>query len=229
MIRFLLVMIVATLVAACGEHRMSPQVTAPTKVTAEPCAQASCSKDLTLQVIAWDAKTLSPSLLQQINEIGKSESNATYAFSPGAVSRDLHSLLMDEWQRTKGGARGIRVPVSGMVYGHPAGPERFTMTPGKSGTNPELTYYTWVLSAQKVRDFPDPQWSIQMATPKGCQMVYPQPERRGVLSTRSRKDSGENELHAFIDRNKDKVLMPRATMHYVFRCGGGRDEVMPTS
>jgi hypothetical protein len=163
-------------------------------------------------------KTFSPELLRRIEEIGAAESNATYAFAQGAASRDLHSAIMDEWRR--GTAKGIQTAVSGTVHGHPAGPENFRMTPGKSGTNPELTYFTWELSAQKVRDFPDPQWSIQMNIPSGCVMVYPIPKWKGWMSTRSAKQNGENELHAFIDRNRDKTPMPRATLHYFFRCDG---------
>lgn len=150
----------------------------------------------------WDMATFSPGLQDQIRQVMKDESHATYAFSPGAVSRGLGNKMVAEWQQKT--ARTIRVCVAGVARVPVIGDNvAFQACPGQNRASPEDTYVEWKVPRANTLELTDPDFAVTIAKPSGCTIVY-WPNKKdggatGSVSTRGKRH-GENEILASAKR-----------------------------
>ena len=136
----ILAAILSLVVAACGTQA-SEQSQLSSVASCD--AGADC---VTFRVFFWEEATLSPSLRKDILDIASRESNATYAFARGAVSRNLGRDIRTEWQ--KGTARTVSKPVSGTATIPGLGTDSFTAKRGGSPQNLSEVIAEWPFVAE---------------------------------------------------------------------------------
>lgn len=180
---------------------------------------------VTVRARFWEWATLSPQLQKEIQQVlwgdGKDimpESNGTYAFKPGAVSRDLGGKMAREWVREK--ASFVRTCVSGVAEVPGLGERRFSACPDENpGYEGHGAYVQWKVSLARVLMLSDPQFTATIKRPAGCEIIYWANTRdggqTGHLSTRGNA-SGENEVVALLERRGERVI----NLNFVLRCDG---------
>lgn len=213
-------LIIVPLLSGCGNLQQ-----AGVGGSSSPTASTNTSR-IIYRIRFWEWDSLSPALQKEILRVIRGhddvpgESNWTYSFNPGAVSRDLGDKMVAEWRN--GNAKFIGTCVTGVarVPGL-LGMQSFSACPGQNpGNERQGAYVQWLSSKSQGLALADPQFTAQISRPNGCQLIYwANPKdggATGYLSTRGNV-SGENEVRRLIASGT-----PAINLNFVLRCGSGR-------
>ncbi len=138
------------------------------------------------------------------------ESNQTYPFDPGAVSRNLGGEMIEEWRVGK--ARTVSTPLTGraLVPGM-EGWQNFAAVQGQNPSNPKEIYMEWKFSRTAILALANPVFRVELQNiPTSCQLIY---WRTGYLDTRG-NSAGENEVMRSVQSGS-----PGFNLNFALACG----------
>lgn len=166
-----------------------------------------------LRVRPWLWESFPPDLQKRIREINEGESDATYAFDKGAISRDLNSSLISLWKQGK--ASTVRIPVTFEVkYPGSVKWEGVTAKPGDHPKHPELVY--WEKKIQRAKALKtSSQFAVRLEDQGGCRVLYPRSYKgTRLLDTRlASRLVDSSELSQSAERNR-----PGMNLNAIFSC-----------
>jgi len=171
--------------------------------------------DVTLRANFWRLESLPPSLQIKVLNVASRESNETYPFQDGAVSRDLYGELVESWRA--GGATTISRCIAGeaLVPGMGATRQSFSACPGQNQGRKEV-YVEWKIPLHNVLNEEDPKFEVLAKTPAGCRMVYWSNTKdggvTGFLSTRGNKFG--NELRYIFEKTSSRIV----NVNFILSC-----------
>ncbi len=125
----------------------------------------------------WDEKSIPENLMKKVLEVNSQESNLTYPFKDGAVSRDLDKELYSSFKRKE--ATTIKRCISAKVFlPKDFGTGTFRSCPGEHSDYPRLVYLELKLDRDMVLS-KDAQFAVVPEAPLGCKVVYPRFQKNG--------------------------------------------------
>ncbi len=157
-----------------------------TPLLSSPSVQAEVSLKDPYEIVVrfWDERSIPESLMERIREVNSQESDLTYPFKSGSVSRDLDKELYTSFKR--GQATTIKRCISAKVFlPEDFGIGTFRSCPGEHSDYPRLVYLELKLDRDMVLS-ENAQFAVVPEAPLGCRVVYPrfQEGRGNYLSSR---------------------------------------------
>lgn len=187
-LRIVAMAVLLVALSACGTAQYAAVGHVPS--SGQTLTPSTPEGSMALRARIWEWSSFSPKIQAGINETVVQESDATYAFTNGAGSRDYGDAMVAEWQQ--GGATAVRVCVP-ITVSYPGTSGSLSVCPGDHDDYPGLTYFEQKVSRDLLRSHGNPQFWAKIKAPPGCRLAY-----FSELSSRTNAD-GENELLRALD------------------------------
>lgn len=160
----------------------------PTATISDNNVYRQCDKNdkslLCLRVRFWDWSSIPSELQKEIQRVNANESDLTYPFKDGAVSRDLNDKLIESFK--KGAATTIGRCITAEVKMPGSERQQVQACPGDHSKYPKLVFWEAAVDRELMRAS-SARFEVVPIAPEGCSIVYPRfDEGRGerLLSSR---------------------------------------------
>ncbi|MEX0917313.1 MAG: hypothetical protein WDZ90_02225 [Candidatus Paceibacterota bacterium] len=178
--------------------RLDQEIVAPEPVEEVVETISTDAGHYKFRVRPWEYDSLSAELKEALAEVTSYEGDESYAFDPGAFSRDYGAALVASWKR--GGATTVDREIP-MEVSYPD-PRRGGQVRGKvfasqwDARNPELIYWEAIVPRGDLGQ--DPYFEVILSDrPNGCAVLYPRidpADGKRRLAYKTEGEVGENEL-----------------------------------